>query len=263
MNKSNLRSASWILVIVSTVITLFLVYKGWLTQYQDYLYVIDGTGVIELSIIELSNKLREPTIFIDAVQIDEKIGFSIEVKDKNIGKISVLCDELPVELQKFDARTKNFEKTEELHVGADPSFIFPYWNEIDNWASVENNNQYIHLRVLRKSIDDHINSNSVFDGQYTIYRGAFKPFVGETYSLQQFQANIRIFGEGIEVPIDRFFDINFRAIFSRSTNSDDLKDISVEFRLKTSEPRFIKRRRRFRFPRTQTTFRPKVAGVKT
>lgn len=127
MNKSNLRLVSWVLVIASTTITFFLVYKDWLVPYQGYLYVIDGTGAIELAIIELSNKLRQPTILIEGSQQLDKIGFSLKVKDKNI-EATVLCDDLPIQWTDSQGKLLGFKK--ELQVGEDPSLFFPFWVEL-------------------------------------------------------------------------------------------------------------------------------------
>ena len=72
-------------VLVATGIILYLVNVGWIPdQYRDLLYVIVGTAIVELSIIVLSKRLDEPTILIEPHQKEEKVGFSVRVKDQNI-----------------------------------------------------------------------------------------------------------------------------------------------------------------------------------
>jgi hypothetical protein len=260
LKKSHILLTAWSTVVIATGIILYLVFIGLVpVALRDLLYVIVGTAIVELSVIELSRRLSEPTILIEPIQRKEKIGFSVRVKDKNISKATVLCDELPVKWQEPDG---NLVDAKELLVGANPSFFFPFWIEIDKYPAVANDKQYIYLRVFQKSVYPDTYGYAVFEGPYTIPRGSFEHMEGRTPTWQQFQTNIRIFGQGIEEEVDRFLNINFSIFFWRRADSDNLEDLFIRFGLRASKVRFFREKRR-RFIPTNTAFVPKTDEAKT
>jgi hypothetical protein len=112
LKKSNILRSVWLTVGISTGIILYLVSIGLIPdQYRDLLYVIVGTAIIELALIELSKRLKEPIILIEPCHKMTKVGFSVKVKDRPVTDARVICNEIAVPWEELNGDEIPSKKT--------------------------------------------------------------------------------------------------------------------------------------------------------
>jgi hypothetical protein len=253
MKKSSLRLIAWIIVVVATGLTVYFALLNLINPaIVDLFYVIEGTGAVELTIIELSKRLSEPIFLIEpCVKMNEdsfqrgKVGFSVKVKDKTVNNASVICNELPIKWEELDGTLFDLKK---LQVGANPSYFFPFCFELISGSMTETE-QFMTVKLYQnKSVYDIYDTTKdestpvpLSEGNYSIpsSRGIFELSRGKTLIKPlPFEANIRITGDEIGEKVNRLFYVHFQPIFGWKMEPNKLEDIELVLRLSALEERF-------------------------
>jgi hypothetical protein len=247
VKKSYAIRALELFVISVTILTLSLTSLGYLTgSIVEYFIILEADGIGGLLILELTERLREPTIIIRPVPNLPKVGFSVKVKGRTVNDAKVNCNDVSIDWEDLDGTPHQSIK---LQVNASPpAYFFPFRIEVTESGSNQNE-QYIiiYLYQNRSKYDSPEKPHPLMlneaQGQYTIPKGAFATIRGKSPLETHFEASIRITGDEIEEAYNRVFDVYYWPTFSRKKNSDKLEDVEFDIILSMVETRFFRKKR--------------------
>ena len=222
MKKTSVIRSVWVVIAISTALTLYLAYIGVLVEpFRELLIVVEGALIAELFLSKLTDVFRKPTIIIRPISRNNELGFALRVKDKNIENARVFCNEFPVNWRETNGDEKEMDT---LFVGKVVTF-FPFQNNI-SIEKVTAEKQAILVSIIRKGVQRpwHVEQLSVPKGCFSlkeirIYMGCF----------------IRIIGLGIEDPIDRYIDLTCYLDLLREKESDAVEAITADFDFRNIE----------------------------
>jgi hypothetical protein len=222
--------------VIVTTLTISLAVSGQLTApFKELLIAIEGVILAELILTEITSRLGKPVIVIKTRNKMEKLGFNVRVKDKNIKNAVVLCDGTRINWLESEG---NEVETKNLLVGDDPACFYPFRMEITNESQTEDE-QIVKLAIFQRMVEYGENftekfERTIYRGDFSIPRGYFTSIICTPLSvIPKIYCNIRLIGEGIEDEINRYIGVEFYPILSRSTQSDDCKDIFISLDIKS------------------------------
>jgi hypothetical protein len=225
LRKGIILISAWVTVLLVTILTLIIASKNVLKEpLRELLIVIEGAVIAELSLIELSKRLGEPTILFEPCHKMKKVGFSVKVKDKPINDARVTCNGVPIPWEELDSTELPSKK---LQVGA-RAYFFPFHIEIENRAVTEEGQTVEITLYQNKSENDDLDKPRPFDlafGRYIVPRGTFEPVKCKELIKPNFEVNIRMTGDEIGHEVDRYFGVTFWPVMSREIDSDKFEDI--------------------------------------
>lgn len=239
----------WGITLLATIVTVYSnLGVGVGDSIKSFLIVLEGSVIAGLILLDLTNRLAEPTILIEPCYLGSKVGFSVRVKDKSVNDAMVTCNEIAVDWESLDG--KSHQPSKKLQVGV-RSYFFPFHYEFSSSSSVGDKGQNVTIVLYQnKSVYDDpekLRPVALTDGYYTVPKGAFEPIQGEAIMEPHFEANIRITGDEIGKEVDRLFDVYFWPVFFREVDSDKFEDIELAgLGLRAVEKRFFWKKRYFK-----------------
>jgi hypothetical protein len=221
----------WLLIFILTGLTLYAAFVGYIAQpLWELFLVIEGSVIAELILAYLADRLRHPTILITPIAKMLDIGFNIQIKEKNIQKASVYCDDTKINWKEQDGKEK---ESKDLRVGETSSF-YPF-RIILSEERLQQDKQVIRVSVVQKIVEYGENYTKSFERPFyssffDIPRGSFstRPKMPIPYGFPKFHCYVRLTGEGIEEEVNRLLDFSCTFCFDRYVKSDRIEDVYVQ-----------------------------------
>lgn len=231
MKKSLIILATWIIVVLATTITLYLMYKGALTEPLGGLFiVIEGAVIAELFLSKLSDIFKKPRINLMPFSKKGEIGFAVWVKDRNVEAAKVFCNYRSVnwkERGENEIIEGEEKESTTLFVGH-RIWFYPFNIKIDA-DEISEKQQTIWLSIIEKGSNRYFYKEKI-----SIPHGCFS-IIHKPESQPMLQFQIHFIGLNIEEAIDRSLKLDGTIKISRNIESNDVGAIDLAFDFKPTQ----------------------------
>ncbi len=176
----------WCATLTVTGITVYLafVHPSFLTDpFRELFIIIEGSVIASLIFESWHNRLNQPSILIEPHCKMNKIGFSVQVKDKNVKDATVICNNQPIKWEELNGVEVDAKSLFVGHIP--PAFFYPFTLNLGEWGASDDEKQYIPLSVGQKAMVWGANFTEetrrvVYDGTLTLPKGKFSLTTGTT-----------------------------------------------------------------------------------